>query len=152
MTRRYAEDTSVPTERSAAEIERMLARHGASQFMRGWDADRAVIQFVLEGKRVRFDLPMPALEDFATTEAGRARKGAAAETARDQEVRRRWRALALVVKAKLEAVQSGVMSFESEFLSYFVTPGGSTVGAIVLPQLRDSLEGRAAPKLLGARS
>lgn len=35
----YASDTSVPVDRSKAEIERILERYGASAFMYGWDKD-----------------------------------------------------------------------------------------------------------------
>jgi len=35
---RYAEGTSVPADRSRAEIERTLTRYGADQFAYGWRA------------------------------------------------------------------------------------------------------------------
>jgi len=34
------------------------------------------------------------------------------EEAYDKEIRRRWRALVLVVRAKLEAIETGIASFE----------------------------------------
>ena len=34
----YAEGTSVPIERSKADIESMLVRYGAEQFVSGWGA------------------------------------------------------------------------------------------------------------------
>lgn len=36
---RYAENTSVSSDRSRAEIEQILARYGAEQFMYGWDRE-----------------------------------------------------------------------------------------------------------------
>lgn len=56
---RYAEDTSVTTDRSRAEIERTLTRYGASAFMYGWDGDAAALGFRLGGRQVRFRLTMP---------------------------------------------------------------------------------------------
>jgi len=44
-----------------------------------------------------------------------------------------WRALALVVKAKLGAVESHIATFEQEFLPYTVLPNGRSVGEEVLP-------------------
>jgi hypothetical protein len=40
-----------------------------------------------------------------------------------------------VVKAKFEAVESGISAFEEEFLANVVVPGGKTVGQTVIPQL-----------------
>ena len=48
---RYATDTRVSVERSKAEIEAILARYGADQFMYGWEASRAVIGFRYSGKK-----------------------------------------------------------------------------------------------------
>ena len=42
---------------------------------------------------------------------------------REQEIKSRWRALALVVKAKLEAVECGISTLENEFLAFIVLPG-----------------------------
>ena len=41
---RYAADTQVSVDASRAEIERTLTRYGATAFMYGWDADRAIIR------------------------------------------------------------------------------------------------------------
>lgn len=44
----YAQGTEVPADRSRAEIERMLIRFGADQFVSGWERDRvAMIGFIL---------------------------------------------------------------------------------------------------------
>lgn len=144
----YARNTTVSVDRSRAEIETILGRYGADSFMSGWDSDRAVIGFRCNGRVVRFVLPMPKPTDeaFRQTPSGRLRyPGARADrmAARDyeQEVRRRWRALALALKAKLEAVATGIATFESEFLAHIVVPGtGQTVGSLVTPRLREAYE------------
>lgn len=128
----FANDTTVPVERSKAEIERLLGRHGAARFMSGWDGDTAVIGFVLGNRTIRFTLPLPAKTDkqFHRTPTGRQRRNPAdAERAWEQACRSRWRALLLVIKAKLEAVQVGISTVEDEFLAWTVLPGdGRTVG------------------------
>lgn len=75
----FANDTTVPVERSKAEIERLLGRHGAARFMSGWDGDTAVIGFVLGNRTIRFTLPLPAKTDrqFHRTPTGRQRRNPA---------------------------------------------------------------------------
>jgi hypothetical protein len=135
---RYAESTSVGSDKSRAEIERTLARYGASSFMYGWDQDRAMVGFVAAGRQVRFVLPMPNREDREfthTPQRGNRRSPAQAEEAYEQAVRQRWRALALVIKAKLEAVEAGIVTFDEEFAMHFLLPNGQTVGEFVVPQI-----------------
>ena len=50
-------------------------------------------------------------------------------------MRQRWRALALCIKAKLEAVECGITSFEEEFLAHVVMPNGQTFGKLALAQI-----------------
>jgi hypothetical protein len=64
---RYAQDTSVSSDRSRAEIERTLARYGAIKFMYGWEENRAIIAFEAHERRIRFDLPLPNRQDRKIT-------------------------------------------------------------------------------------
>lgn len=141
----FAEKTSVPIERSKAEIERLLVKYGASHFGCGWAPGAALIHFVIarpEGQRaVKFELPLPDRKDRAFTHLkprdkwSAERSESSAQALFDQEVRRRWRALALVIKAKLEAVATGIVLFDDEFLAHFVMPNGQTFGKWVAPRL-----------------
>jgi hypothetical protein len=150
MSSRYAEKTDVTTDRSRAEIERVLRRYGATQFMYGWDTDRAVIGFAAHGRQVRFvlDLPDPGDAEFTQTETGRPRSESAARGAYDTAVRQRWRVLALVVKAKMEAVESGLVAFEDEFLAHIVLPGGVTVGDTVRARVAEAYDTGEVPALM----
>lgn len=137
-SRRYAETTNVSTDASRVEIERTLTRYGADEFMYAWRKTEAVVAFRAEGRHVRFTIPLPdrnAREFTHTPERDLPRSAAAAEEAYEQAVRQRWRALSLVVKAKLEAVATGIAEFENEFLAYVVLPDDTTVGERVRPQL-----------------
>lgn len=148
---RYADSTSVTSDASRAEIERTLARYGAKSFMYGWDQDKAMVGFVANGRQVRFLLPMPdrdAREFTHTAERGLARSTAAAEKAYDQAVRQRWRALSLVIKAKLEAVAGGIVSFDEEFAMHYVLPNGQTVGDWVAPQIERVYVDHVMPAML----
>jgi hypothetical protein len=68
---RYASDTSVSVERSKAEIERLVQRYGATEFAHGWKQGKAVIQFRMRDRYIRFVLPLPDLEGFRKTRTGR---------------------------------------------------------------------------------
>lgn len=138
----YAANTEVSSDRSRAEIERVLTRYGATQFMYGWDEDGAMVAFVASHRQVRFILPMPKRDDYGSTPTGRSRTAKAATDAWAQATRQRWRALALVIKAKLEAVESGIVTFDEEFLAHIVTPDGRRVGDAVLPVMQKAIAER----------
>ena len=144
MTGRYAANTDVPADRSKAQIEQVLVNYGADQFMYGWAGETAVapegsavVQFRAHGRLIRFVMPMPSRHDsaFTVTETGRARSDTAAYKAWEQATRQRWRALLLAIKAKLEAVEVGLSTFEQEFMAHTVLPDGQTVAEWVEPQL-----------------
>lgn len=145
----YATTTSVSPGRSREEIERLLARYGADQFAYGWDADRAVVMFRMRGRHIRFTLPMPDRSDrqIAHTPTGRKRAAGEAEKALEQAQRARWRSLVLIVKAKLEAVESGVTTFEDEWLAYIVLPDGLTVGTAIGTGVADAYRTGQMPSL-----
>ena len=123
----YAEKTKVPVSRSRDEIEHILSRYGADAFGYGWDAGCAVVSFRAQGRYIRFAMEVPLSA---------------------QEERQRWRALVLVIKAKLEAVESGITTFENEFLAHVVLPDNQTVGEWLGPQLESAYEDGGMPKLL----
>ena len=153
MTNRYAEKTTVSVEKSKAEIERTLTRYGAQAFMHGWDQEQAVIQFRMNDRQIRYSLPLPAkdAEEFLYTPARRyPRDSDGVLAAWEQAVRQRWRALLLVIKAKLEAVEAGISTFEDEFLAYTVLPDGQTVGDFMLPQVALAYLKGEMPRMLPA--
>lgn len=150
----YATQTTVSPERSRMEIEATLKRYGAAGFMYGTTAEKAMIAFAANGRQVRFILPMPDPKNRSFTHYRRKNSPFEYErtenqvlAACEQELRRRWRALALAIKAKLEAVQSGITSFESEFLAHIVVPGGRTLGEELVPRLEEIYEAGRVPAL-----
>lgn len=148
---RYAENTSVSVEKSKAEIERILQRYGADQFISGWDQKAAYIGFRMEGRQVKFVLPLPSKDskEFTHTPGkGLKRSPDQALKAWEQACRQRWRALSLVIRAKLEAVESGITEFDDEFLSHIVLPDGKTAGDHLKPQIAVAYETGKMPKLL----
>lgn len=149
---RFAENTSVSVEKSKAEIERILLRYGASGFGSLWSGSKAVIMFEMRGKRIKFELPLPDRQDekfWRTPTRNIRRSQEDAHKEWEQSCRQLWRALALTVKAKLEAVESGISIFEEEFMAHIVMPDGKTVGDHVLPWISVGYEKKQLPALPG---
>ena len=129
---KYASKTKVPVSQSKREIEDTLTRYGADQFMQGWRDTDAAVGFRLHGRMVRFVVPMPD----------------ASESGLEQKMRQRWRALLLVIKAKLEAVESGITEFDEEFMAHIVMPDGLTIAEHIGPQIASAYESGKLPPLL----
>ncbi|HLY29909.1 MAG TPA: hypothetical protein VKQ36_02665 [Ktedonobacterales bacterium] len=146
----YAAHTTVGADRSRAEIERTLERYGATSFAYGWQKDIAVISFEARDRRIRLTLTMPHLEQFRWTATHQRRSDNSTREAWEQAKRQRWRALALYVKAKLEAIEAGIISFEDAWLPHTVLPDGRTVSEWLQPQLADALAENQLPSLLPA--
>src|SRR5262245_58827441 len=116
----YAQDTSVPVERSRQEIERLLIKHGAKDRGQTTGEKECSIFFRAHGRNVLFRLPMPDARWRRTNAKGL--QLYTSDRDRAQEERRRWRALCLVIKAKLESVASGIEVFEDAFLAQIMLP------------------------------
>ena len=141
----YAEGTTVAAEKTRVEIETLLTRYGASSFGYLVDDGRAAVAFKAKGRRVRLLLPVPSEEDpKLAARHGRSiyRNGRYVKIVPPDkiqaEVRRRWRALLLAIKSKLENVASGIETFEEAFLAQILLPGGQTVGEAVAPRIEES--------------
>lgn len=140
----YAQRTKVTVDASASEIEKLLKKAGADKFARTWDESGATIMFGLAKRHVRFHLPLPRVGEKL-----RGSKVPLTENQVAQETRRRWRALVIILKAKLEGVNSGITSFEEEFLAYIVVNNGQTMMQWSGQWLREAYEnGRNMPPLL----
>lgn len=146
---RYAQHTEVGSDRSRAEIERTLRRYGATAFSYGWDQLAAVVMFELAGRRIRMRMPLPDRKAFTLTPGKRLiRSEAAIDREWEQAQRQRWRAMALVIKAKLEAVEAEITTVEQEFLAHIVLPDNSTVGDWAAPQLAIAYQRNQMPALM----
>ena len=143
---RYAENTSVPVERSRAEIERVLTKYGATRFGSMSEPDKATIYFEVKGRQVQIPIPMPSPTDKAFTHDRRSTWRKHPDSTRDRlldaERRRRWRVLVITVKAMLEAVDSKLLTFDQAFLAHIVIPGtAQTLGEHLVPRLDSMYSG-----------
>jgi hypothetical protein len=134
----FAEKTRVPVPQSRQEIERLLERHKAKQYGTGVDYDilQARVQFRLHDRVVRFTIALPDPKQL-----GRGIRFEQAE-------RQRWRALLLVIKAKLESVENGIETFEQSFLANIVMPDQRTVWESVAPGIESAYKDGKMPKEL----
>lgn len=145
----FATTTSVPVERTRAEIEKVVRAHGASAFASGWSGAKATIEFIAKGRRVRFVLQLPMLTDTKFTHISTWRKRSTAQATKlwDQAMRTQWRCLLLVIKGKLEATESGIETFEDAFMAHIVLPDGKTVSESLTPMI-DKAYKEAGPLML----
>lgn len=149
MAGTYASRTKVDAGQSIAEIERTLERYGATDFAYMKSQDRAVVVFQMRSRRMKMTLLLPQRKDFLYTATGKPRTS---ESAIDEEwqqhVRQRWRALLLVIKAKLEAIDSGIETFEQAWMPYMVLPNGQTATEWMNPQITVAYETNEMPPLM----
>lgn len=133
----YAEGTLVSAEKSRMEIEQTLARYGADSFGYMTDVKQATVCFNCKNRTIKIMVARPDGSKLKRT--GRQPYRYPTEIQRaawvEQEYRRRWRSLALVIKAKLEAIASGIATFEAEFLPYTVMANGMTVAEWMGPEI-----------------
>lgn len=146
----YAADTLVSVERTLGEIQTLVLRRGADQFAFQVSAQSSTVGFLLKGKQIKFVIPLPVRTDARFTkipsryQGGYARPRSAEQAHKlwEQACRSRWRSLLLCIKAKLEAVDCGITTFEHEFLAHFVAADGLTIAEHVLPRLQELCDGR----------
>lgn len=141
MARRYAGNTRVTVDRSRAEIESTLQKHGATSTAVFTSPERAAVCFEMRGRRVLFKLALPT-----KIEAKRRPKNPASAIA--QLHKQRWRSLLLSIKAKLVSVAEGIETFEDSFLAHIVMPDGQSVADHVRPSIASAYQhGRMVPLL-----
>lgn len=121
---RYARNTNVSPESSLAEARSILARYGAVCTSYYEDLERFSVGFTMDGFPMRMTVQLPAQprqtrrdnpRDWQTWE---------------QAVRQRWRAFVLVLKARLEAVESGAMTWREAWFPYIQALDGSTLAGM----------------------
>lgn len=147
----YAEKTSVPVAKTKADIEELIQKYGADQFVSGFKDNKAVVGFSMAGRQIRFILTLPEKDspEYQYTPGRRQKRTKeAALAAWEQSCRSKWRALYLIIKAKLEAIEGEISTVEREFFYDIVLPDGQTVGEWMSPQIEEAYKTREMPKML----
>lgn len=150
---KYASTTTVSVEKSRAEIEKILVRYGASGFFSGYTNEEALVGFRIADRIVKITMTMPDRKADEFHWGGRygstQLSDQAAHNRWEQACRQRWRSLALIIKAKLEAVECGISTVEREFLADIVMPNGQSFGEWAGPQIENMYKEGGMPPLLG---
>lgn len=124
----FAENTKVPFERSIAAIIEIIDKAGADQVGQMQSKDGFAIQFTLDNRMVRFKVPFDKIEDMPTVDGRGSRLSADQRASKlAQSKRQRGRALYLVIKAKMESLESEIETFEQAFLAHVVMADGKTL-------------------------
>lgn len=134
MSLRSYANTSVGAGRSKEQIEKLLHKVGALGFR--WDS--GLPQLRDSENAVGFEQLTAALSWHGRKLAFRLR----IEYSSDKQQRQNLRALYWYLKAKIEAIEFGIVDLEQEFMPYMLAPSGRT--------LYDELGGANAKLLLEA--
>ena len=122
---KYATGTQISEQETRLEVLRLLVRNGCRNAEAGLNAAKhGVCKFEVAGRKVRMLLPLPDEGPFGT----------------GNERARRWRVLLLLLKAKLEAVDSGISTVQDEFMAHIAMPNGQTAGEIMAPQISEAYQ------------
>lgn len=147
----YAKQTQVSIATSKAEIEHLVERYGATGYGSMWEGDKSAIVFQAKNRRVKFMLHMPREDDkkYERDSRGYRRPKGQNKKVWQQECRSLWRSLVLCIKAKLEAVDSEITTFDDEFMAHIVDPlSGCTIGEQMRPQIEAAYDRGEPMKLL----
>lgn len=134
---KYAKTTTVSVEQTKAEIEVLLKRYKATNYAAGYQGQLAFVMFSFADRAIRFNLFVPNAKDKRFNQ-GRTNPQRQAE----QFERSMWRSLLLVIKAKLECVETGIETIEEAFLAQTLvrtTEGGTATMAEVLKSHPEAL-------------
>lgn len=149
----YAAKTTVDVAKTKQEIEKLLVKNGATGFMIGWVEGNESVAFEMAGLRIRFSFPEIVEASVANDALGRPRTsanlaGGTIKAAMQQAHRSRWRELLLLIRAKLVAIESGIVSVEEEFHAHVILPTGQTMHEWSAPYLKQAyLAGELPPML-----
>lgn len=132
-------NTTVNIEKSKEDINRLLKKFGCRGIQWTWLDDKEILRFIHEfefkgvQKSITFEIGIPEI----SKKAGR---GYDKKTMRND--RQAYRIVVHIIKAKLTAVETGVETFENEFLSkiLYQLPDGRPmkVGDIILNQISET--------------
>lgn len=136
----FAENTKVPIGRTQDEIKKILSKHGATGFVFGENQNTAMLMFDMASRRIKIAIKLPQPPSPNATQSS--------IKTYEQIKRSKWRCLLLVVKAKLEAVESGITSLEHEFMANILLPNGKTVFDNINHSIKLAYETNTMPKLL----
>lgn len=130
----YADRTEVSVSKSQTEIEKLVRKRGGDQFVSGWSKTHLFVGFSLNDRMMKFSVALPSEDKIRHSF--------------EQEHKRLWRCLLLIIKAKFEIVDSGIQTLEEAFLGDIVMHDGQTMSQWAVPQIERMYRSGEMPKLL----
>ncbi len=125
---RYAQGTTVSSDRTMTEIRRLIFREGGTEFSRLETPGRVGIGFVFNNRQVRWFVSLPPIENFARSPEKRLHRTPEVQMkAWEQEINRLHRSLLMTIKAKFVSVRDGIETFDQAFLPHIVLTNDQTV-------------------------
>lgn len=130
MTRpRYAWMTTVPVEKSQAELMTLLGRHGVTDLATTHSAARgSAIRFRIGARWFEVAIGRPLWDEIQNDYQNT--RGTVVENI-EQEYRRRWRAQLMLLRMKLEFIETGESTVETEFMSSLLLESGRTLAEVI---------------------
>ena len=132
-------DTSVSIEKSKEDINQLLRKFGCRGIQWTWLDEKEILRFIhefeLKGVKhsITFEINIPDIGK---------RRGRGYDKMFVRNERQAYRIVVHIIKAKLTAVETGVETFENEFLSkiLYQLPSGRTakVGEVILNQISNT--------------
>lgn len=129
----YAQNTSVPIEKTMGELRRLAAKHKSQTFSLIEHETQAGVMMRIQDRAVRIVVPLPTCADVMKDALGRYLKYSKAR--HDRLLRQRWRAILLLLTAKFEMIELGIETFDQAFMPYLVLKSGQTMAEAVMPQI-----------------
>lgn len=148
----YAKMTNVSVVNSQMEIQTILRRYDADRFGTMEDKEYIYIMFEYNSMLIQIRIKKPNKDEYSKTPTGRLRSSNQIEHEYEQAIKQKWRILVLTIKAKLEAVESGISTLEQEFLAFITMPDGKSISDHLLPNLTAIASTGKMPKMLMAGS
>ena len=126
----FLSTTTIPAEKTAAEIQELLSRR-ARRVMSEYDGGEVVaisFSMVLDGNEILFRLPVRWQSYFKVLERQHRRNPRSrGEVKEDQARRTAWRVAKAWMEAQLALIDSGMVELQEVMLPYIVQPGGETL-------------------------
>lgn len=151
MRSNYIRGASMSCAATQTEIRDLLLGAGAYAFQCSSDDGQARVAFRSGGHQFQMAVTVSTGRAAATR---RAQETETAHVASQNALRQGWRQLSALIRAKVEAVASGIVSFDEEFLAYMLLPGRGSVFRATAPAIAAAYavggEADAANKAEGA--
>lgn len=133
MTTKYAQGTSVPVERSIAELKRICEKYGASNFGFLQSDSAAAVFFKFDNRMYRMDLHFQSPSKTVGISSTEIKKMKAEE-------RRKWRVLILTIKAMFVSIESEVFDSCTLFQPFTLLPDNTVIGERMNPQIEQAYQ------------